>query len=160
MAEQRGLARLTGGCQCGAVRYVCEALGHASICHCRMCQKAVGNAFTPMATALGLEWTRGAPKRFRSSNKVQRGFCAACGTPMTYEADGGATEIMICTLDQPDQVAPALQLAPAGRVGWFDRLASLPTRSPAEQAAREPFYASVVSHQHPDHDTTDWKPRP
>ena len=32
----------TGGCQCGAVRFRIEgALGRASICHCRMCQKAL-----------------------------------------------------------------------------------------------------------------------
>ncbi|HET7714155.1 MAG TPA: GFA family protein, partial [Bauldia sp.] len=30
----------TGGCQCGAVRFRVAALGRASICHCRMCQKA------------------------------------------------------------------------------------------------------------------------
>jgi hypothetical protein len=34
---------ITGGCQCGAVRYRIEGdLGRASICHCRMCQKAFG----------------------------------------------------------------------------------------------------------------------
>jgi hypothetical protein len=33
----------TGGCQCGAVRFRVEgALGDASVCHCRMCQKAFG----------------------------------------------------------------------------------------------------------------------
>ena len=31
----------TGGCQCGAVRFrVAGPLRHASICNCRMCQKA------------------------------------------------------------------------------------------------------------------------
>ncbi|MEQ8373768.1 MAG: GFA family protein, partial [Roseibium aggregatum] len=31
----------TGGCQCGALRFKVEGpLGEASICHCRMCQKA------------------------------------------------------------------------------------------------------------------------
>lgn len=163
MAEQSGsdriAGRLSGGCQCGAVRYACEAVSHASICHCRMCQKAVGNVFTPMATAERLVWTRGAPKQFRSSNKASRGFCGACGTPLCYEAEGGATEIMICTLDHPEAVAPALQLAVGSRIGWVDSLAGLPTRSAADQAAREPYYASIRSNQHPDHDTTDWKPR-
>jgi len=33
----------TGGCQCGAVRYqLLTPPEHASICHCRMCQKASG----------------------------------------------------------------------------------------------------------------------
>src|SRR5690606_10887424 len=82
----------TGGCQCGAVRFRIEgALLNASICHCRMCQKAFGNFYAPLATVPegGLSWTRGEPKRFRSSNHVLRGFCAACGTPLTYEAPDG-----------------------------------------------------------------------
>ena len=32
----------TGGCQCGAVRYALYAMPEGSVCHCRMCQKAVG----------------------------------------------------------------------------------------------------------------------
>ena len=41
----------TGGCQCGAIRFRVEgALHHASICHCRMCQKAFGSFYAPLAT--------------------------------------------------------------------------------------------------------------
>ena len=40
----------TGGCQCGAVRYRVEGpVKHASICNCRMCQKALGNFIAPFA---------------------------------------------------------------------------------------------------------------
>ena len=63
----------TGGCQCGAVRFRVEgALGDASVCHCRMCQKASGNFYLPLVSVRGakLDWTRGEPKRFRSSNAV------------------------------------------------------------------------------------------
>lgn len=33
---------VSGGCQCGAVRYRFngEVPGHSRLCHCRMCQKA------------------------------------------------------------------------------------------------------------------------
>ena len=42
----------TGGCQCGAVRYRVEGtLGDPHLCHCRMCQKAAGNYFLPLANA-------------------------------------------------------------------------------------------------------------
>jgi len=39
---------LTGGCQCGAVRYECsvEPLFTGN-CHCRDCQKATGGAYVP-----------------------------------------------------------------------------------------------------------------
>jgi hypothetical protein len=39
---------ITGGCQCGAVRYrITAPFENAHICHCRMCQKAFGNYFAP-----------------------------------------------------------------------------------------------------------------
>ena len=38
--------RLTGGCQCGAVRYaLLAAPSEPHLCHCRMCQKAFGSYF-------------------------------------------------------------------------------------------------------------------
>ena len=144
----------TGGCQCGAVRYaITGELGRASICHCRMCQKAFGNAFAPLVTARGLAWTRGEPKHFRSSNKVKRGFCAECGTPLTYEPDGLTPEIAICTLDDPNGVAPVIQVGVESRLMWSAVLPGLPTRDAAEQAKVAPFYSRIVSNQHPDHDT-------
>ena len=80
----------TGGCQCGAVRFVVEGpLGRASICHCRMCQKAFGAFYGPFVSAPKVRWTTGAPKYFASSNRVRRGFCEACGTPLSFEPDDG-----------------------------------------------------------------------
>ena len=81
--------RITGGCQCGAVRYAIQGpLGRASICHCRMCQKAFGSFFGPLVSvpAGALRWTRGAPAMFRSSDLAERGFCRDCGTPPSKES--------------------------------------------------------------------------
>ncbi|MFA5952942.1 MAG: GFA family protein, partial [Hyphomicrobium sp.] len=69
----------SGGCQCGAVRFRVEGvLGDASVCHCRMCQKAFGGFYAPLVSVRGatLVWTRGAPKKFQSSSAAARGFCA------------------------------------------------------------------------------------
>ena len=146
----------TGGCQCGALRYVIdEPLGRASICHCRMCQKAFGNAFGPLVTAAGLRWVKGHPKRFRSSNKVSRGFCAECGTPMTYEPDGFAPELAIATLDAPEDVAPVIQVGLESRPPRLASPAQLPTRTAAEQAKVAAFFGDIVSHQHPDRPDED-----
>ncbi len=149
---------LTGGCQCGAVRFAHrECSGAASICHCRMCQKAFGSFFGPLVTAHDLVWTRGAPKYFQSSNKVRRGFCGNCGTPLTYEYEGG-TELAIGAFDQPERAAPAIQVNPADKLSFVDGLSALPFRDPVAEPAPETFKAAVVSHQHPDHDTETWPP--
>jgi hypothetical protein len=144
----------TGGCQCGAVRFTVEALGRASICHCRMCQKASGSFFGPFVTALeGLAWTRGRPAYFQSSNLVRRGFCSACGTPLTFEPAQGPVELAIGAFDNPASIRPAIQLCLDSRLPWFAELPGLPTRTPEEAKRLEGFYAAVVSNQHPDHDT-------
>ena len=96
---------LTGGCQCGAVRFAVDGeLGRPSICHCRMCQKAFGSFYGPLISAPGLRWTRGTPKHFQSSNRVRRGFCEACGTPLTFEPDNGPAEVAIGAFDDPNGV--------------------------------------------------------
>jgi hypothetical protein len=146
-------APITGGCQCGAVRFaVDEPLGRASICHCRMCQKATGGFFGAFVSAANLRRTRGAPAHFQSSNKAARGFCAACGTPLTFEWKGLPAEIAIGAFDDPAVIAPVIQMAAQTRMPWFADLAGLPER-PADDA---PWQAEVASLQHPDHDTASW----
>ncbi|HTV71602.1 MAG TPA: GFA family protein [Rhizobiaceae bacterium] len=145
----------TGGCQCGAVRFRLTGFGRASICHCRMCQKAFGSFFGPLVTAKGLEWTRGVPAKFDSSNVVKRGFCAKCGTPLTYEYEGGI-EVAIGALDDPKKAPPAIQVNPADMLPFFDRLHTLPFRPDSETKVNEAFLASVKGNQHPDHDTAHW----
>ena len=150
--------RLTGGCQCGAVRFSCERLGRASICHCRMCQKAFGAFFGPLVSAHGLVWTRGEPKRFQSSSKVHRGFCGNCGTPLTYEVDGrddDGIEIAIGAFDDPAAIPPVIQFGIESRLPWFDKLPGLRERSTPVTGALSTFFADIVSYQHPDHDTPE-----
>ncbi len=147
-------AELTGGCQCGAVRFRAASLGRASICHCRMCQKAFGSFFGPFVTAHGVVWTRGGPKRFKSSNVVHRGFCADCGTPLTYEYEGG-TELAIGAFDDPSVASPEIQTNPTDKLTFFDTLHELPMK-PASASAE--FNRTVVSYQHPDRDTDHWPP--
>jgi hypothetical protein len=148
---------ITGGCQCGAVRYRCEELGRASICHCRMCQKAFGAFYGPLVTAKGLEWTRGAPSWFQSSNKVRRGFCAQCGTPLAYDW-GGDVEVSIGSLDDPELAPPVIQVNPADKLSYVDTLHTLPVRRASDNSAVAEFMAGIEGHQHPDHDTDVWPP--
>lgn len=149
-------AELTGGCQCGAVRFRAGSLGRATICHCRMCQKAFGSFFGPLVTTHDLVWTRGAPAWFQSSNKVRRGFCAACGTPLAYDYGDPALEIAIGAFDDPEVAAPVLQVNPHDKLSFFDGLTALPTRRPEEAPGAEAFKSGVISYQHPDHDVADW----
>ena len=149
--------RWTGGCQCGAVRFAVEGpLGRASICHCRMCQKAFGALFAPLAGVglADLTWTRGLPRVFSSSEATERGFCGNCGTPLTFHyVFHDRISVSLGSLDDPTRIVPASQYGIESRVPWFDRLAGLPgapTELPTDHAGQ------LVSRQHPDHDTKAW----
>ncbi len=100
---------MTGGCQCGAVRYALFETPESTVCHCRMCQKAVGGpfaAFCKVHTAC-FAWTRGDPASFQSSSAAERHFCAACGTPLTFRyLDGDAIEVTTGSLDTPAGAPP------------------------------------------------------
>ncbi|RYD68081.1 MAG: GFA family protein [Sphingomonadales bacterium] len=79
---------MRGGCQCGQVRYRVQIDdSDAYLCHCRMCQRATGGvsiAFKNIPRS-AVSWER-EPDRYASSPIAVRGFCQACGTPLTYEA--------------------------------------------------------------------------
>ncbi|PWV98746.1 hypothetical protein DFR52_10435 [Hoeflea marina] len=151
---------LSGGCQCGAVRFLVSGrIGEASICHCRMCQKAFGGHYAPLVSTRGAElvWTRGEPKRFASSNFVLRGFCADCGTPLTYEAPDGVA-LATGAFDEPERLPPVIQFGTEARLSFFATLHLLPERVTMDDIEEAPFLDRLVSFQHPDHDTETWPP--
>jgi hypothetical protein len=151
----------SGGCQCGAVRFHVEGrLGDASVCHCRMCQKAAGNFYLPLVSVRGAKvtWRRGERKRFRSSNAVSRGFCGDCGTPLTYEAPDGMA-LAIGAFDHPEEIAPAIQWGIEAKLPYVDGVPALPGEATMADLASAPFLATLISRQHPDHDTEIWPPK-
>jgi hypothetical protein len=142
---------LSGGCQCGAVRFRVEGdPGRASICHCRMCQKAFSGPFGALVTVnqADLTWIRGERATFQSSDAIRRGFCAACGTPLTFEWSQEKMDLAVFAFDDPSAVEPAVQLAVDTRPAWMEHLADMPVRPPMGGSA-----SPVVSRQHPDFDT-------
>lgn len=148
------MTAVSGGCQCGNVRYrIAGPLSNPHICHCRMCQKAAGNFFLPLVNAqkTDIEWTRGAPAHFHSSERVRRGYCADCGTPLTFETiKAKHLNVTIGSLDDPAAVKPVTQDGVEARIAWFAELHALP-EIVTEDAVR-------VNHQHPDHETKAWPP--
>lgn len=150
----------TGGCQCGAVRFHVEgALGDASVCHCRMCQKASGNFYLPLVSVreAKLTWTRSEPKRFQSSNHGFRGFCGDCGTPLTYEAPDGVA-LTIAAFDDPAEIAPRIQWGIEAKLPYVDAIHGLPGEDTMADQDASSFLADLISYQHPDHDTDTWPP--
>ena len=145
---------MTGGCQCGAVRYALYAEPtEPSICHCRMCQKAFGNYFAPLAGVplAELAWTRGEPGVFKSSELVERGFCRDCGTPLSFRyVNRDRISVSVGSLDQPERIRIEKQDGIESRLPAFATLHELPGETTEESLPRE-WLPKLASRQHPDH---------
>jgi hypothetical protein len=156
MAAPERAPVLPGGCQCGAVRYALyRQPDEGDICHCRMCQKAVGNLFAayvqvPMEQ---FAWTRGQPALFKSSSAAERTFCKACGTPLSFRYPAkGHLSVLVGSLDEPERAKPTSQFGIESRIAWLDEALRLPgTRT--EDDPPPGGLAALEIYQHPDRET-------
>lgn len=146
---------LTGGCQCGAIRFAISAAPvRVSICHCRMCQKASGGPFASLADIRheDFRWTRGKPSAFQSSSIAERDFCPQCGTPLSYRRIGGPNiEIMTGAFDRPNMVSPVMQFGTESQLDWTTAISAMPGKTTVENYGEDKV-DQIVNHQHPDHD--------
>jgi len=135
-----------GGCMCGAVRYHVEGAPLSTLfCHCLSCRRHTG---APVVTLAGyrrdqVTYIEGRPKIFHSSPGVGRAFCGDCGTPLTWEGDGGEhgplVEIHINTFDEPEAFAPACHIHHGERLSWFETSDRLPRYRVWHDDGDEPY---------------------
>jgi len=122
---------IEGGCFCGAIRYRVEGPTRCETnCHCSICRRTSGApyvAWFTVATA-GFRVTAGEAAEFRSSEHGRRTFCARCGTPLTFASSRLPDEIdvTICSLDDPEALAPRDHTRTSSRLRWVERSDSLP----------------------------------
>lgn len=144
---------ITGGCQCGAVRYAMHVVRveKPHVCHCRMCQKATGGLFAALAgcSRASLEWTRGEPALFASSNLAKRGFCRDCGTPLSFAYDTPEARIYVTigSMDDPELAGIEIQYGLEARVSWVSFCDDVPGEVTGESPAAQEFFAGMVSNQ-------------
>lgn len=77
----------TGGCLCGAVRFVLkEAPTNYGACHCNICRKFSGGIELGVHVPTGgITWTADdALKTYASSEWAERGFCSVCGSSLFW----------------------------------------------------------------------------
>ena len=139
--------RLTGGCLCNSIRYECtEAPCDVHYCHCRLCQRAFGNVFAVFGSlpVSALSFTRGEPQLYRSTPYAERGFCSACGTPLTFRyLRSEWIAIAIGSLDHPHAVRPEMHWGIESQVPWLALHDDLPRKpiegDPEYMTWRRPF---------------------
>ena len=131
-SPEKPTGRQTGGCLYGRVRFETEGDSRYTVyCHCFFCRRQTGApvaAFAEFAAKQSFRWSRGKPATYRSSPNVERRFCKACGTPLTFEADRypGRIHVAISAFDDPDQFPPAAHDHVEHKISWFDTTDALP----------------------------------
>jgi hypothetical protein len=121
----------TGGCLCGAVRYRVKGPPQAtSLCHCDSCRRATGGpSLAWVIFAEGdVEVTGDELAIYASSAGVERGFCARCGTSLTYARANrpGLLDVTTASLDDPEAFPPAKEIWTEERLSWEAANPALP----------------------------------
>jgi hypothetical protein len=132
---------LTGGCHCGAVRYVVAgAPKHVALCHCSDCRKSAGAPMVSWAMFDEAQFsvTQGEVTTRNSSGASMRSFCPKCGSGLFFrnaEVLPGIVDVQSATLDDPDQLPAQVHIQVAERIGWMAQVHHLPEfdRFPGEE---------------------------
>ena len=110
---------LTGGCQCGDVRYVVMGAPRVTyVCHCRECRKQSASAFgiSVRVRSADVRLLTGEPQRWVRATDSGRTlacfFCTRCGSRVWHGDKDGADEISIKggSLDEPFDLTNAVHI--------------------------------------------------
>lgn len=117
---------ITGGCQCGAVRYVLKRKPYKIYaCHCLECQKQSSAAFG-LSLPLKIEdmeiegKTAEYVRPTDSGTKTRCTFCTQCGTRLHHISDSSPESVTIKagTLDETRSIEPVAHLWVSRKQSW------------------------------------------
>jgi hypothetical protein len=119
---------LTGGCQCGALRYeVRQAPLSLYVCHCTECQRQSGSAFgLSLLVARDAIAVSGTAKRWRrrldSGYAIECVFCPECGTRLWHEPERNPAGAVVKpgTLDDTRWLGPVGHIWTKSVQPWFE----------------------------------------
>jgi hypothetical protein len=122
-----------GGCLCGSVRYeIMESPENAEHCHCSMCRKAHGAAFSTNAIVAteALIVTSGADfiSEYQSSPNRKKCFCSNCGSQLFIRRldKPEVTVVTLGTIDGDPRARPERHVFVASKAPWYDIADALP----------------------------------
>ena len=129
------MAKIVGGCLCGAVRYKSESEPvMTGVCHCRHCQRQTGTSFSILvAVPKGSLQFEGRPLAAfndigESGQPVIRKFCPSCGSPIMSDVAATPTLdwIKAGTLDDVSWLKPQVNMWCETAQPWVEMGEGLP----------------------------------
>ena len=124
---------LKGSCLCGGVHYeIAGELGAVTNCHCSLCRKMSGSAFssgsTIPAAAFRVVAGQDLLKEWESSPGYHRVFCGRCGSPILKKKDKDPEQLRFRpgTLDSDPRVKASKHLHVGSKAPWVEIKDGLP----------------------------------
>ena len=114
----------SGSCLCGAVSFkVAGELPAPDACHCWHCRKSSGHFFVSTDVPRANVTIRGADAItwYQSTEKVRRGFCAKCGSPLFWDPIKlDWIGIAMGSFDSPTRTRIRIHIHVAGKGDYYD----------------------------------------
>lgn len=122
---------ITGSCLCGAVTFeVLAPLEFSGNCHCRICRKAHGAAFTSWGIVKPgtFNWTSGEAslQGYESSRGRDRWFCRECGSHLASSHSGVVGEVVLGAVEGDPGSRPREHVFVGSKAAWHEISDSLP----------------------------------
>lgn len=124
-----------GSCLCGDIQFqVASFEPLAGHCHCTMCQKFHGAAFSTFGEVKreNITWLSGETSlsHYRAENDTVRSFCRRCGSSLLFESkfnrEQGTVEISLAAFDQLGAIKPDAHIYINSKVDWYSPNDQLP----------------------------------
>jgi len=132
-----------GGCLCGKVRYeVAGPFADADHCHCSMCRRQHGAAFSTYAafTPGNFEWISGEAyiKTYQTPGGGGWCFCSECGSSLAGTDNGRITSVTLGTVDGDPGIRPQFHIFVGSGAQWHEINDDLPQfeQRPADTSRR------------------------
>lgn len=118
-----------GSCLCGKITFsVDELLPVIGHCHCTMCRKFHGAAFSTFAEVKNdhFHWLSGENliSSYKAANGSVRKFCQCCGSSLIFESkynrNDQTTEIALAAFDSLEHVEPNAHIYTESKVDWLE----------------------------------------
>ena len=122
---------IKGGCLCGGVRYeVTGELFASTHCHCSMCRRQHGAAFSTYAkfSPGDFRWLSGEDlvKVFETASGAGWCFCSGCGSSLAATDKGTITSVTLGTVEGDPGIRPEWHIFVGSRAPWHDVNDDLP----------------------------------
>ncbi len=130
-----------GQCLCGEIKYEVDKIeAQMGNCHCTMCRKFHGAAFSTFGEAKtkNFRWVEGEDqlKSYEADNGSVRQFCENCGSSMTFAPSkdaNGVIEFSLGTLDSDIDIdaSPDAHIYTGSKANWVEICDDLPQHKKA-----------------------------